>query len=104
MYKASKDSQKASLGVFAAAKRQLRSINPAAPECREAQELLKEVTRRERQFELARGKAAEDGDADEVAALAEDDSDEAATAAPSAPAYSPPSEATPARLKLISAT
>lgn len=52
-YKPHKDPKKASWGEVATARWHLIEIGPGAAEYREAQELLKEVTRRERQIELA---------------------------------------------------
>lgn len=52
-YKPNKDPKKASWGEVVAARWHLQAIGPSAPEYREAQELLKEVARRERQVELA---------------------------------------------------
>ena len=60
-YKPNKDPQKAQWGEVAAAKWHLRSISSTAPEYREAQELLKEVARREKQIELVRHPKSEDG-------------------------------------------
>jgi hypothetical protein len=54
-YRPHKDPKKASWGEVGAARWHLKEIGPAAPEYREAQELLKEVTRRERQSGLASG-------------------------------------------------
>jgi hypothetical protein len=52
-YKPSKDPKKATWGEVAAARWHLKAVGSAAPEYREAQELLKEVARRERQIEIA---------------------------------------------------
>lgn len=56
-YKPNKDPQKAQWGEVAAAKWHLKAIGATAAEYREAQELLREVARRERQIELAKKKA-----------------------------------------------
>jgi hypothetical protein len=53
-YKPDKDPKKASWGNVTAAKWHLNAISSGAAEYREAQELLKEVARRERQIELAK--------------------------------------------------
>jgi hypothetical protein len=52
-YKPNKDPKKATWGEVAAARWHLKAIGSSAPEYREAQELVKEVARRERQIELA---------------------------------------------------
>ena len=52
-YSLSSDPKKAAVGEIAAARWHLKAIATAAPEYREAQELLKEVARRERQAEAA---------------------------------------------------
>lgn len=52
-YSPSSDTKKATVGEVAAARWHLKAIAPSATEYREAQELLKEVTRRERQAEAA---------------------------------------------------
>lgn len=52
-YKPNKDPKKASWGEVAAAKWHLKAIGASAAEYPEAQELLKEVGRREKQIELA---------------------------------------------------
>jgi hypothetical protein len=57
-YKPNKDAQKTSWGEVAAARWHLKSIGQSAPEYREAQELLKEVAKRER-LELAAKAAAQ---------------------------------------------
>lgn len=56
-YKPNKDPRKAQRGEVSAAKWHLKAIRATAAEYREAQELLKEVARRERQIELAKKKA-----------------------------------------------
>lgn len=57
-YSPSSDPKKAAVGEVAAARWHLKAIASAAPEYREAQELLKEVARRERQAEAAAKQAA----------------------------------------------
>lgn len=52
-YKPNKDPQKASWGEVATARWHLKTIGSGTPEYREAQELLKEVAKREKQIELA---------------------------------------------------
>jgi hypothetical protein len=98
-YKPNKDPRKTQWGEVAAAKWHLKAIATTAAEYREAQELLKEVARRERQIELARKKAeADEREGETVAAEApEDDADEVRTVAPPTPAYSSPSGSTSAR-------
>jgi hypothetical protein len=87
-YKPNKDPQKTSWGEVAAARWHLKSIGQGAPEYREAQELLKEVAKRE-QRQLA-AKAASEAQAthalDEGAIEAGEDSSAATTAAPAPPA------------------
>jgi hypothetical protein len=78
-YKPDKDPKKASWGNVTTAKWHLNAISSSAAEYREAQELLKEVARRERQIELAKRQpvaspAAEDED-ESVADEDDDDSD-----------------------------
>ena len=78
-YKPDKDPKKASWGNVTTAKWHLNAISSSAAEYREAQELLKEVARRERQIELAKRQpeaspAAEDTD-ESVADEDDDDSD-----------------------------
>jgi hypothetical protein len=98
-YKPNKDPQKTQWGEIAAAKWHLRAIASTAAEYREAQELLKEVARRERQIELAKKKARTDESSDETATAdaAEDDADEAPSTATSSPSYSSPSSPAAAR-------
>lgn len=86
-YKPNKDPLKTQWGEVAAAKWHLRAIGTSAPEYHEAQELLKEVARRERQIELAR-KQAEKGKDSEETADADDNSGEASSAATSSPSAS----------------
>jgi hypothetical protein len=81
-YKPNKDPQKAQWGEVSAAKWHLKAIGSSALEYREAQELLKEVARRERQIELAK-KQAEKGTEEEAAAT---ESNEASSTASSSPA------------------
>jgi hypothetical protein len=86
-YKPNKDPQKTSWGEVAAARWHLKSIGQGAPEYREAQELLKEVARRERQ-QLA-AKAAEDQAtpaSNEAAGEAGEESSAATTTPPAPPA------------------
>jgi hypothetical protein len=83
-YKPDKDPKKASWGNVTAAKWHLNAISSSAAEYREAQGLLKEVARREKQIELAKRQpvaspAAEDTD-ESVADEDDDDSDDAALA------------------------
>lgn len=78
-YKPDKDPERASWGNVTAAKWHLNAISAGAAEYREAQGLLKEVARRERQIELAKRQlaaspAAEDED-ESVADEDDDDSD-----------------------------
>jgi hypothetical protein len=86
-YKPNKDPQKTSWGEVAAARWHLKAIGQGAPEYREAQELLKEVARRERQ-ELA-AKAAAQAQAtrasDEVSSEAGEGSSVATTSTPAPP-------------------
>ena len=93
-YKPNKDPQKAQWGEVATAKWHLKAIATTAPEYSEAQDLLKDVARRERQIELARKKAKPDEDSEEAAAADDDESDEPSSTSSSS-AYSSPS-ATPA--------
>jgi len=51
-YRPNKDPKKASLGEVLAARWHLKAISSGSPEYREAQELLKEVAKREKQVEL----------------------------------------------------
>lgn len=67
-YKPDKDLRKARWGEVAEAKQHLDAIGATEPEYREAQALLKEVVRRERQIELAAKQAERDEDAEEEAA------------------------------------
>jgi hypothetical protein len=99
-YKPNKDPRKASWGEVAAAKWHLKAIGATAAEYREAQDLLKEVARRERQIELARKKAEADEHSGETATAdaADDDSGHASSAAASSsPASSSPSDSTAPR-------
>jgi hypothetical protein len=52
-YKPNKDPKKAALGEVTVARWHLKAINSGTPEYGEAQELLKEVAKREKQIELA---------------------------------------------------
>jgi hypothetical protein len=99
-YKPNKDPQKAQWGEVGAAKWHLRSIGVTAPEYREAQDLLKEVARRERQIELVRRKAESTERSEETATAgaADDASGHASSAAASSsPASSSPSDSTAPR-------
>jgi hypothetical protein len=102
-YKPSKDAQKSQWGEVAAAKWHLKAITSSAPEYREAQDLLKEVARRERQIELARKQPEKEQDSDEAAeadADGEDDSSDErspAVTTSSSPAYASPPSSTPTR-------
>jgi hypothetical protein len=105
-YKSNKDAQKTKWGEVAAAKWHLKAITPSTPEYREAQELLKEVARRERQIDLARKQSEKDEYSDSTAEAdavddEDDDSSSKASSAPSAPsstpAYSSPSAPTATR-------
>src|SRR3712207_5169685 len=98
-YKPGNDPQKAKWGEVATAKWHLRAIAPATLEYPEAQELLKEVARRERQVELARKRAEAVKNAEEADAAdaAEDDSDEAPSAVTPRPAPSSTSASDAAR-------
>jgi len=91
-YKPGNDPRKAKWGEVAAAKWHLRSIAPATLEYPEAQELLKEVARRERRVELARKQAEAETDksAGEAAAAdaADEDDDKTSSAVTSAAAPS----------------
>jgi hypothetical protein len=96
-YNPNKDLQKAQWGEVSAAKWHLKAIGSAAAEHREAQELLKEVARRERQIELARKQAEKDEVSDATAeadAAADDDHSSTleSSSAPAAPSstYSSP--------------
>lgn len=105
-YKPNKDAQKAQWGEVAAARWHLKAIGTTAPEYQEAQELLKEVVRRERQVELARKQAEkkEESDATADADAVNDDNDDsssepssASSTSSSTPAYSSPSASTATR-------
>lgn len=75
-YKPDKDPKKASWGNVTAAKWHLNAISSGAAEYREAQELLKEVARRERQIELAkRQPVASPAAGDEEESVADEDDD-----------------------------
>jgi hypothetical protein len=95
-YKPDKDSRKAQWGEVAAAKWHLRSIGSTAAEYREAQELLKEVSRRERQVELARKKAEKDEDSEGTASTDDgEDTNESPPAASSTSQSSPANSSPP---------
>jgi hypothetical protein len=100
-YKPDKDPQKTKWGEVAAAKWHLRAIGSGASEYREAQELLKEVVRRERQIEIAK-KQAELGKGSDATAEADaaddDDSSNSSPATPSSSASSLPPSSAPARI------
>jgi predicted nucleic acid-binding Zn ribbon protein len=88
-YKPNRDPQKTQWGEVAPAKWHLKAIGATASEYREAQEMLKEVARRERQIELAKKQAEKDADSEgEAAEEADDDSAEPSSAAVSSPTYS----------------
>lgn len=92
-YKPNKDPKKASWGEVASAKWHLKAIGSSAAEYREAQVLLKEVARREKQIEIAteqpvvRPPSEEEDDA--AASIEEDDASNDSSSA--APAPSPSS-------------
>jgi hypothetical protein len=90
-YKPNKDPRKALWGEVAAAKWHLKAVGASAPEYREAQELLKEVARRERQIELARKQAEGDKKPDVAAEDGEDDEDSPASSSSSSSPSSTPS-------------
>jgi hypothetical protein len=95
-YKPNKDPRKAQWGEVATAKWHLKAIGATAAEYREAQELLKEVTKRERQIELARKKAEADEDSEETVAEDDDDPDEPSSASSSsAPSVTPATRQAP---------
>ncbi len=94
-YKPNKDPKKASWGEVAAAKWHLKAISSGDAEYREAQGLLREVARREKQIELAAKQPvlsppAED---DDTVAGVEDDDDSNDTSSAAAPSPSPSSGA-----------
>lgn len=102
-YRPDKDPQKAKWGEVAAAKWHLKAIGAGTPEYREAQELLKEVARREKQAEIAKKQAERGAESDETAeadaAGAASDiyssrSSTPSASAPSSPAYSSPPSTT----------
>jgi hypothetical protein len=93
-YKPNKDPRKAQWGEVAAAKWHLHSIGSAATEYREAQELSKEVARRERQIELSKKKAEADEDSEGTASASSDDDSDGASSASSSTNYSPSSDST----------
>lgn len=93
-YKPNKDPKKTAWGEVAAAKWHLKAISPGAAEYREAQGLLKEVARRERQIELAARPAAATTAAEDVeTAAAAGEEDDPSTGSPTA---APPSSPAPA--------
>jgi hypothetical protein len=98
-YKLNRDPKKAQWEEVAAAKWHLKAIGAAEAEYREAQELLQEVARRERQIELARKQAEAEKSAETTApaAAAEVGSDEASSAVTPSPASTIPPAATAAR-------
>lgn len=76
-YRPNKDPKKVSWGEVAAARWHLKSIGQSEPEYRDAQELLKEVGRREKQIELAsKPPTAQVGPSPEIAEASEADDDE----------------------------
>jgi hypothetical protein len=91
-YKPNKDPQKAAWGEVAAAKWHLKAIGAPAPEYREAQELLKEVTRREKQIELAKQAKGGEGSSESVEAATSSPSSaySSTPSSPAAPRQSPP--------------
>jgi hypothetical protein len=105
-YKPDKDPQKAKWGEVATAKWHLKTIGAAAAEYREAQELLKEVARRERQMELAKKQAREDQESDKSTAAdaSDDDSEASLPATTSSPASSSASTPNAARQSPTPAT
>jgi hypothetical protein len=95
-YKPGKNLQKASWGEVSAAKWHLKAISTSANEYREAQELLKEVARREKQIELAAKQLAavpSGGDASTATGAGEADGDSNGSP-PSASSPSSPSAGT----------
>ncbi|HEX8068442.1 MAG TPA: DUF3761 domain-containing protein [Pyrinomonadaceae bacterium] len=77
-YKPNSDPKKTAWGEVEAARWQLKSIAPAAPEYHEAQQLLQEVARRERQIKLVSEQAAAAArPPHESAALAETEEEDA---------------------------
>jgi hypothetical protein len=103
-YKPNKDPRKALWGEVAAAKWHLRSIGPAATEYREAQELSKEVARRERQIELSKKKAEADEDSEGTVSASGDGDSGGASSASSSTTYSPPSDSTTTKQPLSPST
>lgn len=85
-YKPNKDPQKASWGEVEAARWHLKAIGQGAPEYREAQELLREIIRRERQQLAAKAatEARTTAASDEVAGEVGEDSSGTTTTTPSA--------------------
>lgn len=88
-YKPNKDPKKASWGEVAAAKWHLKAIGASAAEYQEAQELLKEVARREKQIELAAKQPAASPSPQDTstadAGRGEDTSSDSTSASPSSP-------------------
>jgi hypothetical protein len=95
-YKPNKDPQKAQWGEVAAAKWHLKAIGATAAEYREAQELLREVARRERQIELARKKVEKDEGSEEATADTDEDDPDEPSAAASSPSASTAARQSPA--------
>lgn len=85
-YRPHKNPKKASWGEVATARWHLKEIGPGTAEYREAQELLKEVARRERQIELASREKARPAPPPSPDADEEDEAERPATAAAEAPA------------------
>jgi hypothetical protein len=93
-YKPNKDPKKASWGEVEAARWHLKAIGAGTPEYREAQELLKEVARRERQQELA--KAAESQTTAEQSSVGETAEADSASTTSARQGSSSPSSSAPA--------
>jgi hypothetical protein len=92
-YKPNKDPKKASWGEVAAARWHLKSIDRSAPEYSEAQELLREVARREKQIELASIPAAAKVELAPETAEAGESDDSGVTSAPAKSSALPASSA-----------
>jgi hypothetical protein len=90
-YKPNKDMKKASWGEVSAAKWHLKAIGSSAAEYREAQVLLKEVGRREKQIEIATKQAVVSSpveDDDTAASIEDDDSNDTSSTAVTSPSPS----------------
>src|SRR5919112_1448562 len=96
-YKPNKDPQKAQWGEVAAAKWHLKAIGATAAEYREAQELLKEVARREKQIELVKQAKSDDsssaGGTEAAASSPSSSYSSSPPSSPAAPRQSPPAGA-----------